>query len=279
MPFTPKTSPVIRATLAANDAVDRLHTARLTEATDDAERERINSQHRDLIMTLMAILHEAQFGPTPPIPNGPRLLTRATDAIAPRAATRTTPTPRPAADAIYQLKITLRGSRPPVWRRLQVRGNTSLSRLHAILQIAMGWTDSHLHEFVIRDVRYGSPDMEWDPLERPKDERRVRLGQLITREHDRLTYEYDFGDGWAHDIVVEQILPPVPGVLYPRCIVGKRACPPEDVGGISGYAAFLVAIRNPRHEEHADLLAWAGGAFDPVAFDSETVNERLRTVR
>lgn len=273
MRYKAKTSPVIRAILAANEAVDRLHTVRLAEAKDDEARARIQRQHHDLILTLAAILHEAQFGPPAPPQHGPRLVTRDQRSI------RAMPTSRTDKNPVYQLKVTLRDSTPPIWRRIQVRGNTSLSRLHGILQIVMGWTDSHLHDFVIRDMRYGSPDMEWDPLDRPKDERRVRLGQLVTQERARFIYEYDFGDGWTHDIVIEKILPPEPDVPYPRCIAGKCACPPEDVGGISGYAAFLLAIRNPRHEEHKDLLAWAGGAFDPAAFDIEAVNDHLRAGR
>jgi hypothetical protein len=273
MRYKAKTSPVIRATLAAIEAVDRLHNTRLEEAEDDdAERARIVIQHHDLLMTLMAILHEAQFGPPTPVPNGPRLVTRAERPIA------ATPTRQTGRNPVYQLKVTLRDSKPPIWRRIQVRGNTSLSRLHDVLQIVMGWTDSHLHEFVVHDVRYGSSDLEWDPLDRPKDEQRVRLGQLVTRENDRFTYEYDFGDGWAHDIVVEKILPPEPGVPYPRCIAGKRACPPEDVGGMTGYEAFIKGIRDPRHAEHYELLAWAGGAFDPEAFDREAVNRGLGKV-
>lgn len=271
---------MIRATLAAIEAVDRLHTTRVEEAKDDAERARIQSQYHDLLMTLMAILHEAQFGPPIPVPNGPRLVPRDPgSAPPPRANNRPAPTRRTETNLVYQLKITLTGSTPPIWRRVQMHGNTSFSRLHDILQIAMGWTDSHLHEFVIRDTRYGFPDMEWDPLERPKDERRVRLGQLVTREQDRFTYEYDFGDGWTHEIVVEKILPPEPGLPYPRCIAGKRACPPEDVGGMSGYEHFIKAIRDPRHEEHDELLTWAGGVFNPEAFDMEAVNQQLRDGR
>lgn len=273
MRYKPKTSPVIRATLAAIEAVDRLHNTRVEEAKDDDERTRIQSQYHDLLMTLMAILHEAQFGPPIPVPNGLRLVTRHPSSAKPIAAM---PTPRTDKGAVYQLNITLRDSKPPIWRRVQVRGNTSLSRLHDILQIAMGWTDSHLHEFVIRDARYGYPDMEWDPLERPQDERRVRLGQLVTAEGERFVYEYDFGDGWGHEIVVEKILPPEQGVLYPRCIAGKRACPSEDVGGISGYEAFIGVIRDARHEEHDELLAWAGGAFDPEAFDLTGADRALR---
>lgn len=272
MPAAPRTSPVLRATLAAMRAMDQLRDARLEAATDGAERERVQTQYWDVMKPLLTILHEAQFGPPPPPQTGLRLVTR--DPL-PKRPQAMTARPKPDTHAVYQLKITLRDSTPPIWRRVQVRGNTSLSRLHAIIQIAMGWTDSHLHEFVIRDARYGMADMEWDPLERPRDERRVRLGQLVTRENDRFTYEYDFGDGWAHEIVVEKILPPEPDVPYPRCVAGKRACPPEDVGGLSGYAHFLAAIRNPRHEEHDDLLAWAGGAFDPAAFDAEAVNRYL----
>jgi hypothetical protein len=230
-----------------------------------------------LLFVLGTILHEEQFGPPSSAPTGLRLVARNPSSAPPlRAIDRTTPARRTDTNPVYQLKITLRDSTPPIWRRVQVRGNTSLSRLHAILQIAMGWTDSHLHEFVVRDVRYGMVDMEWDPVERPKDERRVRLGQLVTREQDRFTYEYDFGDGWSHDILIEKIMPPEPGLPYPRCIAGKRACPPEDVGGLSGYKHFLSAIRNPRHEEHDELLAWAGGAFDPEAFDLATLDRALR---
>jgi Plasmid pRiA4b ORF-3-like protein len=273
MRYKPKTSPVIRATLAAMEAIDRLRDARMEAATDDAEQERVQAEYWDVMRPLMTTLHEAQFGPPTPIPNGPRLVTRDPSPKKPRTAT---PTTRTDTNPVYQLMITLRDSTPPIWRRVQVRGNTSLSRLHAILQIAMGWTDSHLHEFVVHDVHYGFPDMEWDPLARPKDERRVRLGQLVTREQDRFSYEYDFGDGWAHNIVVEQILPPEPGVPYPRCIAGKCACPPEDVGGMSGYEAFITAIQDPTHAEHAELLAWAGGAFDPEAFDLTALDRALR---
>jgi hypothetical protein len=269
-----KTSPVIRATLAAMRAVDELRDARLEAAADDAERERVQTEYWDVMKPLLTILHEAQFGPPAPVPQGPRLLTRNGKPIA------ATPAPRTDTNPVYQLKITLQDSTPPIWRRVQVRGNTSLSRLHAILQVVMGWTDSHLHEFVIRDVRYGMADMEWDPLDRPRDERRVRLGQLLAREKDRFVYEYDFGDGWSHDILIEKIMPPEPGLPYPRCIAGKRACPPEDVGGLSGYKHFLTAIRNPQHEEHDELLVWAGGTFDPEAFDSDAVNQSLgRVVR
>lgn len=112
-------------------------------------------------------------------------------------------------------------------------------------------------------------------MDRPKDERRVRLGQLVTRESDRFVYAYDFGGSWAHTIVVEKIFPTEPGLPYPRCVAGKHACPPEDVGGMAGYADFLEAIRDPAHRAHGEMLEWSSGSFDPEAFDIEGVNRRL----
>ena len=146
---------------------------------------------------------------------------------------------------IYQLKLTLKHSAPPIWRRIAVRGSTTLARLHTILQIAMGWTDSHLHEFIIGDLRYGMRDLEWDPLDRPKDERRARLGTIVTGVKERFRYEYDLGKAGCMTMMVEQVFPAEAGVRYPRCIGGKRACPPEDVGGIWGYEDSLSALRIP----------------------------------
>lgn len=174
-------------------------------------------------------------------------------------------TPRADESPAYRMKITLRGSTPPIWRRAQVRGNTSFSRLYAIVQLAMGRTDAHLHTLVVHGVRYRVVEMEWE-----------RLGQPVNRELNRFSYEYDFGDGWAHDIVVEKILPPEPGAPYPRCIAGKRACPPGDVRGTGGYKDFVAVIRDPMHEQHGELLAWAGGAFDPEAVALTASDRALR---
>ena len=185
------------------------------------------------------------------------------------------PTKQADESPVYRLKATLKESAPPIWRRIEVRGSTTLARLHTILQTVMGWTDSHLHEFVVGDVRYGMRDMEWDPLDPRKDERRARLGAIVAGVKDRFSYEYDLGDGWVHDIVVEQVSPAEPDVRYPRCIGGERACPPEDVGGISGYGDFLEALRDPAHEEHETIVEWSGGSFDPEAFDREAINREL----
>src|SRR5688500_18355419 len=121
------------------------------------------------------------------------------------------PPKKPDESPLYQLKVTLKGSKPPIWRRLQVRGSTTLYKLHDILQIAMGWSDSHLHQFIVGDTYYGIPEAEdWGP--EIKSERRVRLGQIVSDAKDRFVYEYDFGDSWVHDIVVEKVLSPEPGI-------------------------------------------------------------------
>jgi hypothetical protein len=140
----------------------------------------------------------------------------------PRKATET--------GSIYQLKVTLQGVRPPIWRRLQVGANTTLPRLHDAIQVAMGWTDSHLHRFFVGTSEYGQPDPDF--ADGMRSEQRVKLAQLVAKEKAGFGYEYDFGDSWTHKIVLEKILPPDPGVHYLRCSAGKRACPPEDVGGI-----------------------------------------------
>jgi hypothetical protein len=179
---------------------------------------------------------------------------------------------------IYQIKVTLKGSKPPIWRRIQVPGDIRLDKLHRVLQVVMGWDDYHLHQFIVGGEYYGEPhpDYEmWGPEMR--DETRVSLRQIAPQEKSRFVYEYDFGDGWEHVLLVEKILPPEPGVDYPRCIKGKGACPPEDVGGIWGYYDFLETIANPDDPEHDDLLDWIGGEFDPEHFDLDEVNAGLKS--
>jgi hypothetical protein len=177
---------------------------------------------------------------------------------------------------IYQLKVTLRNSKPPIWRRIEVPGNIGLDKLHHILQATMGWWNSHLHQYIVGQTYYGQPDPEYGYDLEMEDERKVKLNQIAPSEKSRFIYEYDFGDGWEHLIVVEKILPPEKGVRYPRCIKGKRACPPEDVGGMWGYESFLEAIKDPNHPEHEDMLDWWGDDFDPEAFDLEEINDALQ---
>jgi len=184
---------------------------------------------------------------------------------------------KPAAGAVYQVKITLDHVRPPVWRRVLVEDCT-LADLHDVVQISMGWAGYHLHIFEIGEERYGAPEQwEDDPLgdHDVGNEGKVKLSQLVGRGVKKFHYEYDMGDSWGHTIQVEKTLPAEAGVRYPRCVDGARACPPEDCGGPWGYGDFLDAIQNPRHPQHEELREWIGGDFDPEAFDPEAVNAKL----
>ncbi len=178
-----------------------------------------------------------------------------------------------AADRMYQLKITLSHLRPPVWRRLLVPSSVSLKELHDVLQVAMGWTDSHLHQFEANGQLYGKPSREYSfPM---KNEARVRLDQVLPREKDSMVYEYDFGDSWIHDIALEKIVPSSPDVKVPQCIAGARACPPEDCGGVDGYDGLLEALNDPSDPDHEEICEWIGEDFDPELFDIEAVNKYL----
>lgn len=180
---------------------------------------------------------------------------------------------------IYQVKVTLEGSKPPIWRRLLVHSDITLGDLHDIIQAAFGWFDYHLHQFIVGDTYYGEPHPDYFDWTEMNDEQEVKLRQIAAGEGSKFRYEYDFGDGWLHQILVEKVLPPEPGQEYPVCIKGRRACPPEDVGGIWGYYYFLEAIQDPEHEEHETYLEWIGDEFDPDAFDLEEANEALDAFR
>lgn len=175
--------------------------------------------------------------------------------------------------SIHQLKVTLSEVRPPVWRRLQVASTINLRRLHDVIQAAMGWEQSHLYEFTVAGVSCGEPDLEFDlPTRSAKS---TPLRRVAPEAGARLSYVYDFGDNWRHQVVVERVLPPEPGVTYPRCVGGRRACPPEDIGGIWGYAEFLEALRDPTHPDHEQMVTWSGGHFDPAVCDLNVINARL----
>jgi len=184
------------------------------------------------------------------------------------------------APQVYQLKITLLGSQPPIWRRFQVPNDMNLAKLHQVIQYVMGWDDSHMHQFKVGQIYYGTayPD-DFDDMPETRDERKARLQEVASRPKAKFVYEYDFGDSWEHEVVLEKILPPEPGVKYPVCIEGKRACPPEDCGGVWGYSDFLEAIQNPDHPDHEDMREWIGGSFDPEAFHMEAVNKALKRIR
>jgi hypothetical protein len=187
--------------------------------------------------------------------------------------------PAKQADTIYRLKITLKGIRPPIWRRVEVPGGISLLALHGILNEAMGWLDGHLHDFEIDGVEYTTPDIDMDagmgfgqPTE---DDARWRLDAVVSEPGAKFRYRYDFGDGWEHDVVVEAIGAPEAGIVYPRVTKGRRRCPPEDCGGPWGYQELLEALADPKDPENRERIEWAGGPFDPEAFSVEEINEAL----
>lgn len=186
---------------------------------------------------------------------------------------------------VYQIKVTLIGSTPPIWRRVLVPATTTLYRLHDILQNVMGWENYHLHMFTIDGKIYGDPEDDEYGTMGTINEKRFKLNQVVKGEGFKFRYEYDFGDSWEHGLIVEKILPADPlsrpfgqsrSMRYPLCVAGKRACPPEDVGGIWGYYRFLEAIGHPKHPEHDEYLQWIGGEFDPEHFELDEVNDRLR---
>jgi hypothetical protein len=177
------------------------------------------------------------------------------------------------ASRILQLKVTLKGVRPAIWRRVEVSTDATLLDVHGVLQAAMGWTDSHLHQFDHDGTRYGVPDREFG--EDIVSERRARVGELLRAVGDRLVYEYDFGDGWEHVIVLEATVEGDPALKYPRVPAGKRACPPEDVGGPPGFDMFLAAVRDPKNREHKNMREWIGGEFDSEVFDVIAANDRV----
>lgn len=180
--------------------------------------------------------------------------------------------------SLYQLKVTLKHSKPPIWRRLLVRSDLKLAKLHEILQTAFGWQDCHLHEFDSNGARFGIPDPEFgdDDL---LDERKIKLNALLTAENQKLLYTYDFGDYWQHDIVLEKILTSDSVPLHAQCLAGKRACPPEDCGGIPGYEELLRIAADPKHPDHADMCDWLPEDFDPEACSLKQINAELATLR
>ena len=178
------------------------------------------------------------------------------------------------AAVVYQLKITLTGTKPPIWRRIQVPATIKLADLHDVLQVALGWTNSHLHQFEQAGQCWGMAEHE--ELEE-SDESRMRLNKLLKAPGDKMKYTYDFGDDWRYTVVLEKILPGAP-MKTAQCVGGARCCPPEDVGGVYGYYDFVEALSDPAHERHEERLEWAGD-FDPEAFDVNEVNAVLARMR
>lgn len=175
--------------------------------------------------------------------------------------------------AVYQLKVTLKHISPPIWRLIMVSSSMTLTDLHTTIQIAMGWTNSHLHHFLVDGLRYGVPDPDFD--DGMVDESGISIGSLLDSEEQSFLYEYDFGDGWLHNITLEKIIPTDMPHYTPTCSAGRRGCPPEDSGGPPMYGEFLKAFNDPSHPEHQDMRDWAGDQFDPERCDIEEINEML----
>lgn len=180
---------------------------------------------------------------------------------------------------IYQIKVGLRGAKPPIWRRLQVPADTSLARLHDVIQAAFGWNDSHLHVFETSYGSFGTADAELGH----RAEAPVTLEQVAPGVNSKLRYTYDFGDDWEHEIVVEKVLDRDASATYPRCTGGRRAAPPDDCGGVWGYADLMEILNDPDHPEHEDRLEWLGldtaDDFDPDEFNAEAVSRALSALR
>jgi hypothetical protein len=192
------------------------------------------------------------------------------------------PAPKPVprlTGALYQFRITLLDVNPPVWRRIQVHDGT-LDTLHEHIQTSMGWTNSHLHHFRIGGKLYGDPMLMEETFEELNyaDSTTTLLSDVLPKDGKpfRFEYEYDFGDGWQHEILFEGNPRAEPGRRYPLCLEGQRACPPDDVGGAWGYIDFVAAITDPEHEEHDEMREWVGRDFDPEAFDPAAATRAMK---
>ena len=181
---------------------------------------------------------------------------------------------------LYQLKITLRHSKPSIWRRVVVRADMQLDRLHTVIQLVMGWTNSHLHQFMVGGAFYGVPDPDYDDFGTSMlNEKRYTVADLAPVPKKKFIYEYDFGDSWAHEILLEKVLPPDAVFKHPVCLAGANACPPEDCGGIHGYYSLLEAMADPNHEQHQELKEWLGGEWDATQFNLEEANDPLKSLK
>jgi hypothetical protein len=187
---------------------------------------------------------------------------------------------RPGTKCIYQLRVELQNIEPRISRTILVPDTLTLAKLDRVVQAAMGWTNSHLHDWHIEGKRYGVPDPEWGNEGDMLDERKFTVGGVLGVGIEEFGYQYDFGDGWEHRIVVEKRLAPQADYnTWPMCIAGANACPPEDVGGPPGYTDFVQAMRSATHEDHLHMWQWNGGPFDPTAFSANDANRAIRRLR
>jgi hypothetical protein len=198
--------------------------------------------------------------------------------VGPTQPTHSKKTSKPS-KTLYQFKITLLQSEPAIWRRIQVQDCT-LDKLHEHIQTTMGWTNSHLHQFEINGERHGDLELLDDGFDDFEcvDSTTTMVSDIVPKSGERCAfkYEYDFGDGWEHEVLFEGCPPIEKRKKYPLCLEGERACPPEDVGGVLGYQDFLAAIADPKHEEHETLIEWSGGSFSPEHFDPKKATREMK---
>ena len=180
---------------------------------------------------------------------------------------------------IYRVHVSLREIQPLIWRRIELSSATTLKQLHRILQIAMGWEDYHLHEYIVNGGRYGTPDPACDGPGEVIRESGVRLANLLPREGAEILYIYDFGDYWQHDVRLETVFPVEPSIRYPRIVDGGGSCPPEDCGGSGGYADLLEILLDPGHEEFEHMSEWVGPRFNAEVFSLDAANGELQRRR
>jgi len=182
----------------------------------------------------------------------------------------------PGVARMYTLKVTLKHVEPPVWQRIIVDPATRLDELSRILEVAMGWEGYHLHQFDAGGVLFGPMDEDDEDAYYQIDEHDIRVKQMLQRTRSKAEWTYDLGDCWVHAIVVEHVDPLTPDLVLPACIDGSGACPPEDCGGVGGYANLLEALADPKHPEHDEIVEWVPEDFDPNVFDIADVNRQLR---
>lgn len=175
------------------------------------------------------------------------------------------------ATQVFQLKISLAEAKPPIWRRIQVPGDTTLARLHKVIQLCMGWTDSHLHQFFVDHTAYSAPDPEEMDDNGSENEADFTLQALQEDILPGFQYIYDYGDDWLHHISVEKVLDPAAGKPYPVLLTGKRACPPEDIGGIPGFMHLLKVLDNPEDDSYEEYRDWLDEEYDPARFGKEEI--------
>jgi len=180
---------------------------------------------------------------------------------------------------IYQLKITLKNTKPAIWRRVQTNADISLNELHYLVQVVMGWGNSHLHQFNCAGQYYGDERLwqeSFDDFDM-RDSLTTKVEKVLKKEKDKILYEYDMGDSWNHNILLEKITTVDIPLMHPICVKGAMRCPPEDCGGVWGYAELVETMKDPNSEEYEEMSEWLGvDEFDPAEFDLEWVNKRLK---